>query len=452
MKRALKILSVLVVLLVVAWVALQVAQRAAPPVSGPIVLPDGSWVRLEAVTYGTNHLVGPPLAHLAERMPQSIRSLMVRIIGRPAAMRFSATTSSPKLVLWLNRGIMATPFPASTGYLECVLSDLSGATSGDKIPYEARYPLEVKEFAVFPRRAPEITLSIYYHDPTGAVFKRGSVAFANPLYRRYPEWKPEPLPATKRAGDVAVTLEKISTGHGENCEVKRPGGGGQEISFGTNRLDGGNTTVCVLHLRPLANSNEVWRVTQVITSDATGNQIGSVKLGGDCEQGFITFSPALWPGEAWKLNLEILRTEGFTSGELFTFRDVPLGALNTTNRLGWTTNCNGVTVTLEYFLRRPPPADPNNWSFSEVSQVRLAMPGLTNDLHLNLLSARIRTGPVPNINSWGGTGTNRSFYFREIPTNATTADFTFAVQRSRRVEFLVQPETGVLKLEISGGR
>lgn len=47
-------------------------------------------------------------------------------------------------------------------------------------------------------------------------------------------WKPEPLPATKRAGDVEVTLEKLSTGHSNNTSQRGLPGGRQEIEFGTN--------------------------------------------------------------------------------------------------------------------------------------------------------------------------------------------------------------------------
>ena len=444
MKRPLKILLVIVLLLVVAWVIYVVAQRPTPPVSGPIVLQDGSWVRIEAVTYGTNHLVGPRLAYVADRMPQSIRTLMVRFLGRPAAMRFSHTTSSPKLVLWLNRGISATPFPTNTGYFECVLSDTNGFTCGDAVPFAARYPLTVTEFDVFPRREAEIILSIYFHDATGAVFKRGSTAFATPLYRRYPEWKPEPLPVTKRAGDVEVTLEKLSTGHSDRSEYKPRLEGGKEIVLGTNRLDGGNMSVAALRLKPLMDTNEVWDAVNMFTSDATGNRIHSATRS-HYANGFITWSPALWPGETWKLELELKRRAGFKPEELVTFRDVPLGALNATNRVGWTTNCNGVSVTVEYLIR-------GGWrsvTMDLPSQIHLRLSGLTNDMHLDLLSARTDMGANFTSSSHNISTDSRTYFFRDIPTDATTADFTFAVQRSRSVEFLVKPETGTLRLEVA---
>ena len=131
MKRWLKISIVTLLLLVAAWAVYVAVQRPEPPVSGPIVLPDGSWVRIEAVTYGTNHQVGARLAFVADRLPRSVRILMLRVFGQRAGMRFTATTDSPKLVLWLNRG-MAGAFPPGLGYLECVLSDANGVTGGDR--------------------------------------------------------------------------------------------------------------------------------------------------------------------------------------------------------------------------------------------------------------------------------------------------------------------------------
>src|SRR5882672_10005617 len=113
MKRFIKIFVAVLVLSGLGLLVWLVAQRPAPPASGPIVLPDGSWARIEAVTYGTNHLVGPRLAYMADRMPQSVRNFMLRYIGRPAVMRFAHTTSSPKLVLWLNRGMVGASFPTN---------------------------------------------------------------------------------------------------------------------------------------------------------------------------------------------------------------------------------------------------------------------------------------------------------------------------------------------------
>ena len=446
MKRALKILLVLAVLLGVAMFVWITAQPSAPsaPVSGPIVLPDGSWMRIEAVTYGTNHLVGPPLAHVAKRMPPSVRGLMARTIGRRAIMRFSHTTPSPTLVLWLNRGIMAAPFPTNTGYLDCILSAPDGTVSGDAVRYAARYPLETQEFTVFPRREREIVLSIYYRDATGAVFKRGTVTFENPVHLRYPVWRPEPLPSTKHAGDVEVTLEKIRTGLDGHLDRSQ--------TFTANRLDGTNVTVCLLRLRPTANTNEIWRVDSVETSDPTGNRIANKSLQQDNKAGYVMFSPALWASEpAWRLSFELKRTAGFKPDEQFILRTPELGNEATMHRVGWTTNLNGVTTVLGYILKREPPASRDHSPTNFASELRVRIDGLTNGLHLDLSAARTDDGSELSDGSWSGSLTDRTYLLRNLPPEANAVSFAFAVQRSRRVEFTVKPETGIVQLEASPG-
>lgn len=444
MKRFLKVLLLLLVL-IAAGLALVSLLQTPPPPTGSIILPDGSWARIEAVTYGTNHLVGPRLAHVAGRMPQSIRNLMQRFIGRPAAMRFMTTTPTPQLVVWLNRGMVVVPFPATQGSLTCVLGDTNGFTSGRVLNFPARYPLEYPGFSVWPRREREIMVNIYHHPTTGAVFRCGGIVFPNPFYQRYPRWKPELLPSVKLADDVEVTLEKLSTGHNQRSEYIPLKEGGGEIVFGTNRVDGENYTHCFVRIRPLANTNEVWRVSRVETSDATGNRIENNILSGANMDGHFSYAPALWPGEPWKLRFELKRIAGFKSAEMFTFNNVPLGVLNATNRLAWTTNCNGVTVTLEHIVRRASASEDSDKSLE--SQVYLTTAGLTNGLHLDLHSAHTDNGTNMNQLWWSISDHDRTYSIRDIPSDATTADFTFTLQRSRWAEFIVTPEVGTARIQ-----
>jgi hypothetical protein len=52
---------------------------------------------------------------------------------------------------------------------------------------------------------------------------------------------------------------------------------------------------------------------------------------------------------------------------------------------------------------------------------------------------------------WSHDEVSRTDYFRDITTNAVTADFTIAVRRSRRVQFLVKPELGPVDIELPTG-
>ena len=121
-----------------------------------------------------------------------------------------------------------------------------------------------------------------------------------------------------------------------------------------------------------------------------------------------------------------------------------------TNRIGWTTNVGGVSVTLENICRRAPNTN-DYWSSDQLSQVQISMTALTNGLHLDLFSAQSDGGTNLESGSWSSSGGWRSYSFRKIPLEAKTADFTFAVQRSRWVEFMVKPEVGPLSIEYNPG-
>jgi hypothetical protein len=419
-----------------------------PIVSGPLTLPDGSVVRIVAVTYGTNHVVGTPLARFVARLPAAMQFRLKGVLGPRAALFGSTTTTTPTLVVWLGRAATNTPAAITSGYLTALLSDASGFISGVNATISGWWsnPLPLR-FPVFPRRDPVIALNFFYHKPRGGIARCGRLRFVNPQYRTYPQWQPEPLPATRKAGDVVVTLKKLSTGHGYNTECENGPHGTAFLTFDARHRDDENRSVCFIHFQPLTRTNEVWRVAQAVVSDATGNHIGSTSLGwGGYDQDYFTFDPGLWTNEsAWKLRCEIKRAEGFAPGETFAFREVPLGRLDQTNRIGWMTNFNGVTVSLDYVLRRTPNTN-NSWSSSELSQVQLSTTGLTNGVHLDLLSARSDAGTNLTCNSWNSGSDARTYYFRAIPLDAKAADFTFAVQHSRWVEFLVKPEVGPARL------
>jgi hypothetical protein len=438
-------------------------RQPRPLFSGPLTLPDGEVVRVVGVTYGTNHLVGRPLARAVAHLPAGAQAVLKRLLGRRALLEASTTTSEPRLIVWLARATNNGATPPIVSYLSALLSDSSGFISGDSAPFSVSWPHPAEvSFQVFPRRDPAMALNFFYHSPTGGVIRGGSLPVANPVHGKFPQWQPEPLPATRRAGDVAVTLDNLSTGHNGNTTYRSVPGGGGAIEFGTNGVNDPNETVCAVHFHPLTNTNEVWVVAGEEVSDATGNRARYTRLGlVRPEDGYFTFEPGLWPKEsAWKLRCEIKRAKGFAADETFVFRDVPLGGLGETNRLGWTTNFAGVTVTLDQIIRRTPTTG-NDFSWENKSQVQFSTRGLTNGVHLDLVSARTDTGTMLESPLWSSGGNQRTyrfrtlrangwditFGFRNLPADARSAAFTFAVQHSRWVEFMVKPEAGPLSIE-----
>ena len=276
MKRLLVAFCGLIALAAVT-VFLVLKQRAGS--SNLLTMPDGSVLRIRAVTYGTNHVFGSPLARLTTRLPV-VRPLLSKIFGAKATVVHTTTTSDPTLVVWLERTTNDAPKNARSGYFETVLSDSTGFVSGPIASMSGWWSNpERLSFRAFPRRDPVVTLNFYHHNPGGKITRCGSLSFRNPLYGPYPQWKPETLPATRRAGDLEVTLEKLSTGHGNNTVYKTLNNGRNTIEFGTNRDDGRNTSVCMLHARSLTDTSQVWRIAGVEVSDATGNQVHNTSLG-----------------------------------------------------------------------------------------------------------------------------------------------------------------------------
>jgi hypothetical protein len=422
-------------------VGIVVAVRQPPAVtSGPLTLPDEAVVRVVGVTYGTNHFLGRPLARFVAHMPAAVQTVFKRLLGSKAVLQASATTPVPMLVVWLGRGTNNATVPPDSGYFNAFLSDSSGFISGEASAYGWWSNPQGMQFRVFPRRDRVLSLNFFHHSATGGVTRCGSLLFANPFQGKFPRWQPEPLPATRQSGDVAVTLDKVSTGHDQNTTYKSSDGGGRVVEFTTNRVDGQNRTVCAIHLHSLTNTNEVWLVANEEVSDATGNKGANTSLGwGSYEDGYFTFEPGLWPNEsAWKLRCEIKRAKGFAPGETFVFRDVPLGRRDMTNRIGWTTNVGGVSVTLENICRRAPNTN-DYWSSDQLSQVQISMTALTNGLHLDLFSAQSDGGTNLESGSWSSSGGWRSYSFRKIPLEAKTADF------------MVKPEVGPLSIEYNPG-
>jgi hypothetical protein len=422
-------------------------RQPKPFASGPLSLPDGSVVRILAVTYGTNHVVGRPLARLVARMPAAVQTGLLDLLGKRAALQFSTTTAEPKLIVWLGRATNNAATPPASSYVTAFLADASGFISGDHAAIYGWWSNpEQMQFGVIPRRDPIIAVNFFYHSPTGGVSRCGSLPFANPLYGSFPQWQPEPLPATRRVDDVAVTLEQVSTGHDQNSSVRADSNGRVSHEFGTNRVDGQNSTVCFIRLQPLINSNQVWCVAGEEVSDATGNKARNTSLGwGSIEEGYFSFEPGLWPSEsAWKLRCEIKRARGVDPGDTFVFRDIPLGSLGGTNQIRRATNFSGASVILDHTIRRAPNTN-SSWSSEELSQVQFTTAGLTNGLHLDLLSARTDTGTNLDCGSWSSSDRQRTYNYRNVPLEAKTADFTFAVQRGRWVEFTVKPEVGIAR-------
>lgn len=420
-----------------------------PAASESLLLPDGTTVRIVSVTYGTNHLFGTPLGRLVAKLPVRIRTIAKDVLGARAAIHQTYSSAEASLVVWLERSTNSPVAPMGGGYVSAMLADETGFESGrEDSVWGSGTTIQRLVFPVVPRREATVRVSIYHRGRNGEVDQVGTLSVENPVYGRYPQWNPEALPSTKRVGDIEVTMRRVSAGHGDVTSHKTGPGNTRIIEFGTNSSTSRGMCVCLLGARSLSDSNKVWRVASVRISDATGNsaKTTSMSWGGDDEP-YFTFRPGLWPGEsAWKLECELKRSKGYGLDELITFRNVPLGPLGATNRVGWTTNFLGVTITLEHVVRKPPLTN-ESWSSSQISGVHLTHSMLATNTHLDFVRLVVDSGEDVSSGSSSTSENERTYSFRTLPTEAKTADITFAVHRSQRVEFVVKPEIGTARLE-----
>jgi hypothetical protein len=132
---------------------------------------------------------------------------------------------------------------------------------------------------------------------------------ANPQAGPYPIWTPEPWPATKRAGDLTVTLTDITTG----LSASEPARAAVENEEVATRL--------AFDLEEKGRTNCPWQVRLVEVADATGNRWNSIPWGTKTkarQQGVtqtMNLSGCLWPGEeAWKLRVELAPASGVAAG------------------------------------------------------------------------------------------------------------------------------------------
>ena len=274
------------------------------------------------------------------------------------------------------------------------------------------------------------------------------MTFANPAYRPYPQWQPEPLPAVKRyrggrGSDPARPGNRARPQHDRYRERGRDPGNNLDPNPG----DGRNGTLVKLKLRPRTDTNAVWEVAGEEVSDATGNSAHNSGMSTTGRDAAFSFTPGLWPGEAaWKVKLELKRTAGFRPGEMLTFKNVPLGKLDHTNVVAWATNFGGMNLTLQNICRRRPLTN-DTWSSTQLSSVHFTMSKVPDGTQLDLLEMVCDTGKTNHCMFWSSGGTERDYGFKEIPAEAQTADFTFAVQQSQMVEFTIKPELPKVKVD-----
>jgi hypothetical protein len=405
------LLGLAAALLAGAWALLQ---KPAPYYTQR--LPDGTMLVVEAVTYGGEHRFswGNRLQRLLVKAPPGPWE-------RFAGDVISHDTSPNSLVLWLGVPLSAARWRITTRDAEGRrYADVWGSSSwrsGDN----TIYPWVVE---AFPRREPVVRFRVEARiadgEPDEEWRQLAEFTVANPDPGPHPVWTPEPLPQTRQAGDLAVTLaELVRSEEGE--------------TDGTLRITAGG--------RPAS-----WTARAIEATDATGSRFPLFTPGEDAP-GILRLWGSLGSvDEAYRLRVELVRTSGYSAQELWTLRGVelPEPGLNTPSRTLMTPG----GVTIEFLGIVTPeveaPSGKSERRGKTQYAARFSIPPLPEGTHFTFVGASDDQGG--SASSWEfplspTRGAVADYHFKPRP-GAKRVDLTVAVHRNRYVEFLAKPARG----------
>jgi hypothetical protein len=362
---------------------------------------------------------------------------------------------TPHLFVWFRLLGTNAPLGRSYGQFDTRLADQVGVEEGGRelVTFMSGFVWYSVSFMVVPRRSSVLQCNLYQiGDDRMVDMPAATITFANPLFGKYPEWKPEPGPAVKRAGDLEVSLDEFRAGHLSHTATYTTTDGNRITGIirpsGTSR---DTQTAFNFSLNYPEQTNGAWALNSAEVSDATGNVLlnHSYPLGlshrlAPKQQGQDRFSEtihgSLWPDEAaWRLKLEFKRAFGFAPVDLATFKNVPVPAVGATNAGPITNTVGGIEIVLTQFVRRPNFTG-NAHNNNMPSQVSVELPGRPAGVALDFLDMTTDAG---NAKKYGSSSVDYAYEYnlslQSIPTNAHSADITWVVQKTRSVEFLIKP-------------
>lgn len=404
-----------------------------------MVLDNGDTLTLLSVDYGKRHT--PP----AVKMPAAATA------GARAPRRGSAafTSQNNELCVWFRRDYTNNRYLNCQFYLydragtACV-SD-SGRNGGyGNGPQQKGSEIIGIRFGSFPRRQGQCVVRVQeYIDGAGQVLNEKRFVISNPARSRsFPDWKPETLPATKTDGDLSVTLTKLAAGAdtGYSRDQDNPD---DAINKGVE---------AVFQVKQDGTNAVNWQPGQIETSDATGNhQNGGCNSHWDGDNLVADYQYGLWPGEPWKLRVELAKQSGYDDDELWVVKNIPLepgtqrdfnnwNRNNRTNRPFAETDLGGLHLKIypaKQFTDVPAGSQPAGGFRLEArpapppgTQLRLFK--ITDD----------QTNDLESWNSGSSWNSNTAEYHYGVRNldGVTNLIVSIAVQKSRFFEFTAKPE------------
>jgi len=395
-----------------------------------IKLNDGTKLTLLGVTHGKHH-VAPKL----------------KIAGQARGGGARMDTPNDAVVVWIEAEHKANQYP---NYQLLVYDKANTAcvSTYARTQSQVKNGVDVQGFMLgaYPRRDSKMILRVMSYGQRGQQVSKEQFVVSNPGPRPSAKWSPDPMPDTQSDGDLSVTLTKLVAG------VQSPYNRGNGVA----RNDPLNKCVQLdFDFQQKGQSTTNWRPIRVVTSDAAGNSLQGW-INGFYQNGQTSgyqYQEGLWPDEpAWKLRVEFTRSSGFSDDEVWAVTNVTVNAGTQQDMQdAWNSNWNTAG--------KPKPA------FAEVT---------VNGIHLKLFPAiqyqdpgmggqsvsfSLKADPDPEAqgmrltpikiaddqgrelqnrgSSWGSG--NYQYQYSGV-RNLKTLNLTFALPKSRFIEFTVKPQ------------
>jgi hypothetical protein len=200
--------------------------------------------------------------------------------------------------------------PLSSGNVATV-SDEEGRLASLPYPNDMQaigipsFEAEVTEICVttLPRRGRHLTVRIYPFQKDLESASLATFQIHNPYFGNYPEWKPVPLPARQRTGELEVELVSLRNG---------------SLRDSTGETFPGYFNHAVVKIRRGSLPCEEWEPDHVWFQDATGNSWdeSSPQVKRERPGTFrVVTGGNLWDEPAWKLRLQVARVRDFAIGD-----------------------------------------------------------------------------------------------------------------------------------------
>lgn len=393
-----------------------------------ILLKDGTKLTLIGTTYGKHH-VAPKI---------KINGKLTR--GQNGGGQIDSGTNNT-LVVWLEvEHKVNNQYPNYQLYVyDKANTACVGTYSSTQSTINNKITLMGYMFNAYPRWDSSMIVRVMSNVNGNRRLAKEQFVVANPKRVSIPSSKEEVVPDKKTDGDLSVTLAKLEYG------VR----GFNGISSAKDPM--GKAVLAVFHFDQNGIVATNWQPIRIETSDASGNraQNYSWSTGRDANgDGTMTYQWGLWPNQPWKLNVEMSKTAGFNSDEVWSITNLPVAPGNQSEM--WNYN-NGSRRTPPAFaettlngihLKIYPAIQFTNYSTGNREKpggFRVQADKSLDGIQLTLASATDENGrPIQFYggNSWGGV--DRQIQFQDL-RNAKSLNLSLAMNKSRFFEFTVKP-------------